>query len=331
MAIEALGGGGFDYVSSSTPSGAEAGETWLDLSVNPPVEKVYDGASFVRVQSDATVITNLDAPVSEAGASAEVKRLDLRFVREMSRLFFDRSLTELNFSDGTFEIFADTANVTTSSGVLIGTGTNGRAVIGTGFNISNASATGVTLNSQDNKPQGAAFSNDGTTLITVGSGSNQFYEYSLSTPFDISTASFTNTTLNTQGGIPSGLAFSNDGTTLIEAAGDPDQFYEYSLSTPFDISTASFTNTTLANGSAKGVVFNDDGTTMIEVRPTSEFVEYSLNTAFDISTASTTGTTLNAQDNTPTGAAFSNDGTTLITVGEGSDQFYEYSLSTPST
>jgi len=41
-----ISGGGFDYVQTSAPSGAEAGETWLDTSVNPPEKKVYDGTEW---------------------------------------------------------------------------------------------------------------------------------------------------------------------------------------------------------------------------------------------------------------------------------------------
>lgn len=164
-----------DFVQATTPSNANDGETYLDTSLSPPRLKVFDGDAnaFVSPRS----IQNLDAPVSGAGASAEVKRLDLRFVREMSRLFFDRSLAALNFSEGTFEIFVDTNNISTSPTVLVETGTNGRAFIGTAFDIATASFTGTTLNAQDGVPRGVTFSADGGTMIEVGSGSDQFYEY----------------------------------------------------------------------------------------------------------------------------------------------------------
>jgi hypothetical protein len=41
------GGGGFDYVQTSAPSGAEAGETWLDTGVNPPEKKIYNGTEWL--------------------------------------------------------------------------------------------------------------------------------------------------------------------------------------------------------------------------------------------------------------------------------------------
>jgi hypothetical protein len=164
-----------EFVQDSVPTTAVDGDSWLDTSLSPPRLKVFDDAvgAFVEPRS----IQNLDAPVSEAGASAEVKRLDLRFVREMSRLFFDRSLSELNFSDGLFEIFADTAGVSLSSDVVVAAGTNGLASVASAFDIGSASATGTTLNTQDATPTGMAFSDDGTTMIEIGSGSELFYEY----------------------------------------------------------------------------------------------------------------------------------------------------------
>jgi len=274
-----------DFVQATTPSNANDGETYLDTSQSPPQLKVFDSSAnaFVRPRS----IQNLDAPVSEAGASAEVKRLDLRFVREMSRLFFDRSLAALNFSEGTFEIFADTNNISTSPTVLVKTGTNGQALIGTDFDIATASFAGTTLNAQDGFPTGVTFSADGTTMIEVGSGSDQFYEYSLNTAFDIATASFTGTTLNTQDGGPRGVTFSADGTTMIEIGAGSGQFYEYSLNTAFDIATASFTGTTLNTQDSfpRGVTFSADGTTMIEIgNDSDQFYEY------DGALSGTTGT-----------------------------------------
>jgi len=349
-----------DFVQDATPSASDVndGETYLDTSQSPPQLKVFDSSAnaFVRPRSvqnldapvsgagatqtdietgvdnsntGATVLSNLDAPVSGAGASEEVKRLDLRFVREMSRLFFDRSLAELNFTEGTFEIFADSNNITTSLNTSLQTGTNGKAFVNTAFDIATATFTGTTLNTQDADATGVTFSDDGTTMIEIGTGSDQFYEYSLGTAFDIATATFTGTTLNAQDSDPTGVAFSNDGTTMIEIGDGSRQFYEYSLGTAFDISSASFTGTTLnvQGTDPSGVTFSNDGTTMIQ-SGSSRFFEFSLNTAFDISSASFTNITLNSQASTTTGVTFSNDGTTMIEIGLGSDQFYEYSLGT---
>jgi len=56
-----------DFVQATTPSNANDGETWLDTSQSPPQLKVFDSSAnaFVRPRS----IQNLDAPVSNAGAT----------------------------------------------------------------------------------------------------------------------------------------------------------------------------------------------------------------------------------------------------------------------
>lgn len=59
----------FQFVQSSTPSGGQSGDWWLDTSTNPPVAKVYDGGSWVEVRTVNRVGDNLDAKVSNAGAT----------------------------------------------------------------------------------------------------------------------------------------------------------------------------------------------------------------------------------------------------------------------
>jgi hypothetical protein len=73
MVLQEIGGGGYDYVQNTTPSGPDIGESWLDTSVDPPVGKVYadvgSGGSWLQTESDSTISENLDAKVSSAGAS----------------------------------------------------------------------------------------------------------------------------------------------------------------------------------------------------------------------------------------------------------------------
>ncbi len=65
MTLEALGGGGYDYLQDSTPSNPSIGDTWLDTSTDPPISKVYaDLGGGGQWTTDL-----LDSPVSNAGAS----------------------------------------------------------------------------------------------------------------------------------------------------------------------------------------------------------------------------------------------------------------------
>ncbi|WP_436933704.1 hypothetical protein [Halovenus marina] len=59
----------FQFVGSSTPSGGQSGDWWLDTTNSPPVAKAYDGSSWVKVQTVQRVEDNLDDKVSNAGSS----------------------------------------------------------------------------------------------------------------------------------------------------------------------------------------------------------------------------------------------------------------------
>lgn len=63
--------GGYDYVQTGEPTTPAAGDTWLDLSVSPPAEKVYDGAAFLKVSVAQLAETNLDAAVSSRSSHAD--------------------------------------------------------------------------------------------------------------------------------------------------------------------------------------------------------------------------------------------------------------------
>jgi len=88
-----------------------------------------------------------------------------------------------------------------------------------------------------------------------------------------------------------------------------------------------------AAGIPDGAAFNDDGTKFYTTIWTSadKFVyEYNLSTPYDISTGVYNDyLNITAQDTSPQGLAFNNNGTKLYVVGEGNDRVYEYNLSTP--
>ena len=90
--------------------------------------------------------------------------------------------------------------------------------LSTPFDVSTATFADVTFSvaSEENGPQGMAFSNDGTKMFVIGSGGDDVNEYALSTAFDLSTAAFADVTFSvfSQESGPSGMAFSNDGTKM---------------------------------------------------------------------------------------------------------------------
>jgi len=84
------------------------------------------------------------------------------------------------------------------------------------------------------------------------------------------------------------------------------------------------------DGIPTGVAFSSDGTKMFVVGATGDDInEYTLTTAFDVSTASFVDSfSVATEDTSPTGVAFSSDGTKMFVVGFAGDAVYEYTLTT---
>ena len=108
---------------------------------------------------------------------------------------------------------------------------------------------------------------------------------------------------------------------------------EYTLSAPFDASTRTFVDATSISReeNPRGIAFSNDGTKMFVIGITGDDVnEYTLSTPFDASTRTfVNATSISDQEDTPTGIAFSNDGTKMFVIGNGKDKVNEYVLSTP--
>ena len=81
----------------------------------------------------------------------------------------------------------------------------------------------------------------------------------------------------------------------------------------------------------QGIAFSSDGTKMFVIGSTEDRVnEYDLSTPFDASTLSfVDAPRIRPQENSPTGMAFSSDGTKMFVIGNTGDDINEYALSTP--
>ena len=83
---------------------------------------------------------------------------------------------------------------------------------------------------------------------------------------------------------------------------------------------------------SRGISFNTTGSKMYMVGAANGTVyQYTLSTPFDLSTASydNVSFSVTAQDTTPLGIAFNNDGSKMYMVGLGNGTVYQYTLSTP--
>mgnify|MGYP003625181985 CR=1 FL=1 len=187
---------------------------------------------------------------------------------------------------------------------------------------------------QETQPWGTRFNTDGTKMFVVGATGDDVNEYALATGFDVSTASYTQAfSVASQETNPRGLAFNTDGTKMFVVGEIGDDVNEYALSTGFNVSTASFTqafSVTTQDTGPDGIDFNTDGTEMYIVGTAGDDVnQYTLATGFDVSTASyTSNFSVAAQETSPRGIAFSNNGDKMFIVGNQEDKVHQYTLST---
>ena len=160
------------------------------------------------------------------------------------------------------------------------------------FDLSDATFANVTfsVSEQDMKPEGMAFSNDGTKMFVVGNDGNDINEYTLTNPFDLSDVSFTDVTFPVldQDGDPTDIAFSNDGTKMFVLGTMKDHINEYTLTTPFNLSTASYDGdperfSVSVEGAPTGMAFSNDGAKMFMVGFDRETIyEYTLSSVYPI-------------------------------------------------
>ena len=213
--------------------------------------------------------------------------------------------------------------------------TYGSLIVGT-FEASTATFVDATsISSQETFPTDIAFSSDGARMFVIGITGDDVNEYALSTPFDASTRTWVDdTSISSQESNPQGIAFSSDGTRMFVIGYAGDDVNEYALSTPFDASTRTFVDATsisLQENKPTGIAFSSDGAKMFVVGDAGDDVnEYELSTPFDASTRTwVDATSISSQESTPTGIAFSSDGTRMFVIDDAGDDVNEYELSTP--
>jgi hypothetical protein len=194
------------------------------------------------------------------------------------------------------------------------------------------------VRAQDGSPLGLTFNNDGTKMFILGSSSDSVYQYTLSTPWNVQSASYDSISFSVraQEGDPLCLAFNNDGTKMFILGFSSDSVHQYTLSTPWNVQSASYDSISFSvqaqDVTPTGLAFNNDGTKMFILGNASDSVhQYSLSTPWNVQSASydSISFSVQAQDGSPVGLTFNNDGTKMFILGYNSDSVYQYTLSTP--
>ena len=159
------------------------------------------------------------------------------------------------------------------------------------FDVSTATHTAnVSVSTQDNRPEGVAFSSDGSKMFIAGDQNNSVYEYALGTPFDVTSYSFTASfDVSGQDLTPEGVAFSNDGARMFVVGSNRASVYEYALTAPFDVSTASPVDSfgvSEQDSTPTGMAFSSDGAKMFIAGNQHNYVyEYALSSVYPIAMA----------------------------------------------
>jgi len=101
---------------------------------------------------------------------------------------------------------------------------------------------------EETKPRGLTFSNDGTKMFVVGgqadnsstsgNADDDLHEYTLSTAFDISTASYVDSLAISGDNSTMSVKFNNDGSKMFVSETTNDRVHEYLLTANFDLSSA---------------------------------------------------------------------------------------------
>jgi len=230
--------------------------------------------------------------------------------------------------------------------------------LGVAYSISSASfvdSVSLTGNGEDpngnSNLQGIVFNTDGTKMFVTDLTNAKVNEYALSSAFDVSSLSYTQSfSVANQDLQPTGLTFNTSGTKmfvvgsggLYEKGIDPNNINEYTLSSAFDISTATYSQRLSINAqdtNPKSIFFNKvargalvPGQLMFIVGDDGDDVnEYELSSAFDVSTATFIDSySVTAQDTSPWGLEFDDNGDRIYVVGGQDNAIYTYPLVTPS-
>lgn len=188
------------------------------------------------------------------------------------------------------------------------------------------------VGSQDTNPTGLFFKPDGTKMYVLGNTGDDVNEYDLSTAWDVSTASYVqNFSVSGQETVPSSIFFKPDGTKMYVIGSSSDNVNEYDLSVAWNIATASYLQSFNVNSQQRvptGIFFKPDGTKMYIIGSSAVDVdEYDLSAAWDVSTASyVQNFSVDAQDGSPSGVFFKDDGTKMFMLGLSSYAVFTYTL-----
>jgi DNA-binding beta-propeller fold protein YncE len=188
---------------------------------------------------------------------------------------------------------------------------------------SSAGSTGTA----ETNPMAIFFKPEGDMLFMAGNSLDQVHHYKVGVKY----LNVSSEELN-----PNSISFKSNGTKMYILGSSGDDITEYNLSTAWDVSTGTYSqNRSVKSDNSvmtapQGMFFKPDGTKVYVTGQAGDVVgEYDLSTAWDISTMShNQNFSVSAQEATPAGICFKDDGTKMYVTGYTGDDVNEYDLST---
>jgi DNA-binding beta-propeller fold protein YncE len=194
----------------------------------------------------------------------------------------------------------------------------------------------VSVQAQEAKPKGIAFSKSGEKMFIVGNGGDgtdeDVDEYTLTGAYCIGTATYVDSfDISSEDIKPNAIIFSKSGEKMFIVGNSGNDVNEYILTAAWDVSTASFVDNFKVNTQdtePEGIRFNDSGEKMFIVGNDGKDVsEYTLTAAWDVSSATYVDSfDLSNEENSPKGIAFSKSGEKMFIVGNANNNVHEYIL-----
>ena len=308
------------------------GSTWVDVTENQEITAADITSGYLRFKPDANEngddYTSFEFQVSDGTAYSSSSSTMTINVTPVNDAPVAANNTGTILEDGTLTVNdGDGAN---SSGGVTDDGQT------------------ADISNEETSVSGLSFNNDGTKMFVSGGQSDKVHEYSLSTAFDVSTKSATAN--ESYSDISSydwtrGHTWNANGTKLFiidNEEGTHQKILEHTVQTAFDLSsTVTRTNAydlvAPSGGSIptrpKGITFNSDGTKMyIADHQTDKIHQFTLSVGYNLaSTVVNSGTLdVSSQNDSPYGVEFSQDGSKVFVVGNGTqgDAVYQYTLNT---
>jgi len=218
-------------------------------------------------------------------------------------------------------------------------------ILSSAWDISTASySQNFSISSQAPFSSALFFAPDGASFYVISS--SVAYKYDVSTAWDISTSSYSNSSfsLTSQDTSVTGVFFKSDGAKMYIVGSANDTIYQYSTTAPAsvvwtdpDLANTSYDSASFSVATSNqetvpiGLAFKPDGVSMFMIGNDNDTVyQYTLSTAWDLSTASYASKSFSiaTQETSVSGLAFKPDGTIFYVCGSGTDDVFQYTLST---